>query len=60
MNHDVIIIHRRGAEDGETAQRITEAVINSLCYLSVLCASAVNGLYSHLTLLKEGIKRVSI
>jgi hypothetical protein len=36
--------HRGGAEDGEEAQRLTEALHIALRFLSVLCASAVKEL----------------
>jgi hypothetical protein len=38
-------IHRGGAEDGEETQRKTETLVIPLRFLSVLRASAVNGLY---------------
>jgi hypothetical protein len=38
-------IHRRGAENAEGAQRVTEALVNPLRFLCVLCASAVNEVF---------------
>jgi hypothetical protein len=54
MNHDDMILHR------ELAQRINHCLGYPLRCLSVLRASAMNRLDSNQTLLKEGIKRVSI
>jgi hypothetical protein len=52
-------VHRRGAENGEEAQRITETLVIPLRSLSVLCASAVNRL-SDMSFLERTVIIVNI
>jgi hypothetical protein len=40
-----MLVYRRGAEDGEETQRKTDTLVIPLRFLSVLCASAVNGIF---------------